>query len=339
MGLHFWGVSEAKNAVSRAESVAGTDAHRAEADVEEVVKEAKTSETLGFAIGLMTWVLGASVFVAVKAVQDEMPPFSMASARVAITALVMTLFIYPHLKAISRFLRHHWLHVLFIGAVGLGINQGLIFTALHKTTAVNVGIVFALAPIFTLVLARVILHESMNGLQWLGAAVAFCGVLIVTVQGDPARLLTMQINAGEYYALGGSVLFAIYTVMLKQAKFDLPRIPLLTILLYGGVIGTAPFVYIEHLNGDHDNLGRNGYLALLYCSVVGGALLYLFFNWSIEILGAGRAGTLLYTEPLFVAIFAWIILGEQIEWYHYLGGAIVALGVVLVLTMRPKARA
>ena len=42
------------------------------------------------------------------------------------------------------------------------------YTALSHTTAVNVGIIFALAPMITMALARMVLHEPMNGWQALG---------------------------------------------------------------------------------------------------------------------------------------------------------------------------
>lgn len=79
--------------------------------------------------------------------------------------------------------------------------------------------------------------------------------------------------------------------------------------------------------------------ALAYVVIIGGAGLYLLYNWSVEVLGAARAGTLIYTQMIFVAFFAWLVLGETIEWYHYLGAGLIIVGVVLVTLMRPKAKA
>lgn len=82
-----------------------------------------------------------------------------------------------------------------------------------------------------------------------------------------------------------------------------------------------------------------GYLSPLYTATFSGALLYLLYNWSIEVFGAARAGTLVYAQMPFVAIFAWVILGEQIEWYHYVGAGLVAVGVVFVTLLRSKVAA
>ncbi|MEM8958312.1 MAG: DMT family transporter [Pseudomonadota bacterium] len=336
MPFHFWGLTEAEKIVGTAEQDVDRDAKAIEADAEELVDEARSSETAGYIIGLLGWAIAGTVFVAVKYVQDEMPPWTMAWARALLTALILTPFFVAHFQELGQFLRRHGLHALAIGAIGLGVTQGTMFSALHQTTAVNAGIVFALAPIITMVMARFVLAEAMSALQWLGVFIAFAGVVTVTVQGDPERLAGLQIGLGELLALLAAVLFAIYTVSLKRARFQLSRVPLLGIMLFGGAIGAAPFALWEYSQGEHDNLGRNGYLALLYMAIVGGAILYTLFNWSVEILGAGRAGALVYTNPIFVAFFAWLILGEQLEWYHYLGASIVAVGVVLILRGRPK---
>jgi len=101
-------------------------------------------------------------------------------------------------------------------------------------------------------------------------------------------------------------------------------------------LGSLPFAVWEVWNGEHADLAVNGYVALLYCGIIGGGLMYLLYNWSVEVLGASRAGTLVYTQPIFCAVFAWLILSEGIEWYHYLGAMLVAVGVLLVTLLRPK---
>ncbi|MCR9086801.1 MAG: DMT family transporter [Rhodobacteraceae bacterium] len=335
MPLHFWGLTEAERIAGDVERNAAREARTIEADAETVVEEAKSSETVGYAVGLLGWAIAGTVFVAVKYVQDEMPPWTMAWARAFLTALILTPFFIGHFRDLGHFLRQHWAHALIIGAIGLGVTQGTMFSALHQTTAINAVIVFALSPILTMVLARLFLAEAMSAIQWLGVLVAFAGVVTVTVQGDLERLAGLQIGFGELLALVAALLFAIYTVALKHARFKLDRIQLLSVMLFGGALGAAPFALWEFSQGAHENLARNGYLALVYMAVIGGAGLYTLFNWSVEILGAGRAGALVYTNPIFVAIFAWLVLGEQLEWYHYVGAAIIAVGVVLILRGRP----
>jgi drug/metabolite transporter (DMT)-like permease len=294
------------------------------------------SDAAGYAAGLATWLIGASVLVVAHALAGEMPPWTLCCTRSLIPALVLLPLVARHRKDAVAFLRSHWREAGLIGAMGLGLTQGVMFTALGLTSAVNVAIVFGLTPLITMALARVLLGEPMNGWQALGSAIAFAGIVTICVQGSLARLLGFDIGLGDLLALGAAFLFAGYTVLLKRAKFDLPRIPLLVILLSAGSLASLPFAVWEHFNGAHDDMTLRGYGALIYCGIIGGALTYFLYNTSIEILGAARAGNLLYTQMIFVALLSWIFLGAALEWYHYLGAGLVISGVLVVTLLRSR---
>ena len=318
MPVHIWAVAEA------AAKKRHIEAH---------------SDAAGYAAGIMTWLLAGSVFIAVKIGVTEMPPWTFCFWRALISALILVPLVSGHYRDMLHLLRRRWWEVAFIGAIGLGLTQGITFIALSLTSAVNVGIVFALAPMATMLLARLVLGEPMNGWQGLGMAIAFTGIVVICVHGSLAMLLGLNIGLGDGVALGAVVLFAGYTVLLKRAKFDLPTLPLLVILLLSGSLAALPFSLWEIWHGEHEHLASKGYLALLYTGTIGGAFMYFLYNWSVGMLGAARAGTLIYSQMLFATFFAWLILGERIEWYHWLGGGVVIAGVLLVTLLRPKVAA
>ncbi len=292
------------------------------------------SDAGGYAAGLLSWLIGGSVFVAVKLGVSEMPPWTFCFLRALISGLILLPLVSRHYGAMLDLLRRRGLEAAFVGAIGLGLTQGVTFMALSLTSAINVGIVFALAPMTTILLARLVLGEPMNLWQGLGLVVAFAGVVVICVHGSLAILLGLHIGLGDLVALGGVALFAGYTVLLKRAKFELPTLPLLVILLGAGSLAALPFSLWEIGHGEHQHLAAKGYLALLYTGVVGGALMYFLYNWSIEVLGAARAGTLVYSQMIFATFFAWAILDERIAWYHALGAGLVIIGVLLVTLLR-----
>ncbi len=294
------------------------------------------SEAVGYTVGLLTWALAGGVFVAVKLGADEMPPWTLCCWRVFLSALVLMPFVMSHHHEIVEFVRKRWPEALFIGAIGLGLTQGTIFTALTYTSAINAGIIFATTPIITMVLAHFVIHEQMNAWQAVGSAIAFLGIVMVAVHGSLDRLLDLQLRFGDLLVMAAAAMFACYTVLLKRAKFELDRLPLLFVLLCAGAISTVPFFLWEIWNGEHADLAFKGYMVLLYAAVPGGALMYLCFNWSIDVLGPLRAGTLLYTQMIFTAVLAWLILGESIEWYHYVGAGLIIVGVLFVTMLRPQ---
>jgi drug/metabolite transporter (DMT)-like permease len=294
------------------------------------------SEPLGYAVGIVAWLLVAGVFIAAKAAIAELPPWMLCFFRVGIAFVALFPLVRAHYREMWDFVHRRWLAVLIVGGLGLAITQGIMYTALQYTSAVNVGIIFATAPIITMVLARVFIGESMNWWQALGSAMALAGVVTITVHGSLAALTGLDFGFGDLLVLLAAVLFAVYTVLLKREKFELPRLPLLVTLLGAAVIASFPPFLYEIATGAHENLNTAGLLALAYAAIPGGALMYLLYNWSIDILGAAKGGALMYLQMVFTTFLAWLILGEQIEWYHYAGIALILAGLAVVMTMRPK---
>ena len=66
--------------------------------------------------------------------------------------------------------------------------------------------------------------------------------------------------------------------------------------------------------------------------------MYYLYNRSVETLGAGRASMLLYLQTLFVAILAYLFLGESLHDYDLAGAAIIVAGLVLATAIKPKPR-
>ncbi|MFO1142950.1 MAG: DMT family transporter [Amaricoccus sp.] len=156
MAEHLWSVAQATGARAQGRS---------------------PSDAFGYAAGLATWLLAASVFVVAKALADKMSPWTLCFTRSLISALVLLPFVAGQRRKVAAFLRSHWREAGFIGAIGLGLTQGVVFTALDFTSAVNVAIVFGMTPMITMVLAHLLLGESMNGWQALGSGIAFAGIV------------------------------------------------------------------------------------------------------------------------------------------------------------------
>jgi drug/metabolite transporter (DMT)-like permease len=294
------------------------------------------TSAVGYAAGLTTWFLVGGVFVAAKFGVDEMPPWTMCFWRLSIATLILLPLVWGERQAIFAFMHKRGLEALVVGSIGLGLTQGLIYNSLAFTSAINSGIIFSISPIITLILAGIFLREPMGAWQFVGSAVAFAGIVVIAVQGSLAILLGLRLGIGDLLVLVGAVTFAAYTVLLKRAKFDLARMPLLVVLLVGSVIATFPGSMIETWYGMHSNLAFKGYIALAYAAIPGGALMYLLYNWSVEVLGASRAGGLVYTQMIFTAFLAWLILGETIAWYHVVGAVLIIIGVVFIELLKAK---
>jgi drug/metabolite transporter (DMT)-like permease len=293
-----------------------------------------SSSAGAYGAGILCWLLSAGVFIAVKFTAAEMPPWALCFWRSTIAALILLPFTLSQIKAIAAILRKRWAELLMMGCLGLAIPQGFMFIGLNYTSTIDAGLILALMPIFTMVLAGFFLREVVGPWQAVGSLVAFAGMVIVVVRGDLFALLRFDFNAGDLFLVGGAMCIALYTVLLRRAHFALERLPLLVVLLVAAAITALPFYAWELLHDERTALKPAGLLGLAYVAGPGGALMYYLFNWSVEKLGAPKAGTLLYSQPVFVAVLAYIFLGERLYLYHVVGASFILVGVLLVMLLK-----
>ena len=96
----------------------------------------------------------------------------------------------------------------------------MIYTGLNYTDATTAGIIMALSPIMTMVLARFVLGEPLGMWKALGALLALLGMVVIVAHGDLAALLRLQFNPGELWIVGSALCWGLYTVLLRRSKFE-----------------------------------------------------------------------------------------------------------------------
>jgi drug/metabolite transporter (DMT)-like permease len=209
------------------------------------------------------------------------------------------------------------------------------FIGLNYTSAINAGLILALMPVITMILAPFFLGEAVGPWQAVGSVVACVGMGIIIVRGDLSALFRFDLIAGDLFIVAGALCLALYTVFLLRANFVLERLPLLVVLLAAAAIIALPFYAWEMLHDERSALKTVGLLGLAYVAIPGGALMYYLFNWSVEKLGTSKAGMLLYLQPIFIAVLAYIFLGERLYLYHVIGAGFILAGVLLVILLKP----
>ncbi|PBB79189.1 EamA family transporter [Mesorhizobium sp. WSM3879] len=291
----------------------------------------------GYPAAVLCWLLSAGVYIAAKWVAPEMPPWGLCFWRLALACAILLPIVHRHHGAMIALVKSRPLEIVAVGAIGLTLCQGMIYRGLADTDATTAGIIMALSPVMTMVLARFVLGEPLGLWQALGAVVALAGMLVIVAHGDLTALLQLQFNLGELWIVGSAFCWALYTVLVRRSKFGIELLPLVVLLLGAGALVALPFHLWELANDERSALNVHGWLALAYLAGPGGALMYYLYNRSVATLGASRASMLLYLQTMFVAILAYLLLGESLHDYDLIGAAFIVAGIVLATMLKPHA--
>ena len=207
------------------------------------------------------------------------------------------------------------------------------------------GAAFFIAPIFTALMAALFLKDRIGLRGWLGVALGFVGVMVVSRPGtsvfQPAIFL--PVIAGLCYSFAAVLTRA----KLQQSNtfgvalsLNLILMILSGLLVLGLNFAPPPAAWVEHspfmLRPWAPMAGQDWaaivVMAVLICGIT--VLLALAYQVGRTVLVA----TLEYSYLIYAGVIGFVFLGEVLDGYSLLGMAILVTAGVLVVT-RPGASA
>jgi len=284
---------------------------------------------LGALLAVVFW--GVS-FVATKAAVTEISPTTVIFTRTGIGTLILCAIlalrrqpVLPPRDALGA--------LALMGFVGVAFHQLLQAYALTLTSAVSTGWLIGLIPVWSALLAAVLLHERFGPRKIAGLVVGFTGALLVVTRGRlGARLLALPSTRGDLLVLASTVNWALYTVLGHGTIRRLgPTRATAGAMLLGWMMLAPPFVARAGWS-EYARLSVPGWSALLFLGVAASALGYLFWYGALERVDASRVAALLYLEPLVTLAAGMVLLAEPVGVTTVAGGLLVLGGVLLVQT-------
>ncbi|AYF90125.1 DMT family transporter [Pseudomonas sp. JS3066] len=290
---------------------------------------------LGLLVASVFWAGNALV---ARAFHDAIPPFTLAFWRWTLALAILLPFVARPMWEHRSALRCAGWRLLVVAALGISTYSVLLYFAARTTVAINLTLLNTCLPLATFIGAGVLLNEWPPRRAWLGMAVATSGLLVLIAQGRLAQLAALSFNPGDLIMLLAVVDWALYTLLLRRWNhyFKLPPLVLLGALVASGVPMLLPFYLLELASGQRFELSVENFAAIGYTGVCASLLAYLLWNQGIRILGVAKAVLTNYLMPVFTALLGYLLLGEGLQAYHWLGGAMIFSG--LLLATRPSLR-
>jgi drug/metabolite transporter (DMT)-like permease len=266
--------------------------------------------------------------IAARALAGHAPPATVSLLRWVVVLVLIGIFAWPQVRADWPKLRDSAGVMTFLALVG-GVAFGTLqFVALQYTTALNMGVVGSVSPVFIVAASYLLFRDGLGPSQLLGVLISLLGVLAIVSQLDPARLASLSFNSGDIIIIVNMVFWGIYCACLRLRP---PVHPMSFLFALAGVsiVGGVPFAVWEYWAGyrllpDALTIG-----AVLYAALFTSILAYVAWNRGIDIVGAPRASAFLHTIPLFAAVLATTILGERLMLFHIVGFVLILAGVSL----------
>jgi len=231
-------------------------------------------------------------------------------------------------------------HAITLGILAHGIWLSCVsYALLYGVPAGRVALVIALQPLLTHLFSKAFTGESTSFIQWMGSFLGFSGVfLTVSTRVDwdqPVRLAANWLPLISVIAITLASLLERRRIRKNQATHLLPSLSLFYQSLGTAIAVSFPAMFIEGLA---TQWSISFSLAMLWL-ILGVSLGAYSLMWKlIKVWDAGRVATLFYIGPPLTMFMSWLMFGDKISPWDGVGILMVAAGVTLSYTHKPRQR-
>ena len=289
----------------------------------------------GLLIAVLCWSGNALVG---RAFHDSIPPLSLSFWRWVLATSLLLPFVAKGIWTHRATLRAAGWRLPVLAAMGIASYNSLLYTAAQSTEAINLTLVNTCLPLATFIGAGFLLGEWPLRRAWFGMAVAAGGLLYLISRGSWQTFASLSFQRGDLIMLLAVLAWALYTLLLRRWARHLlvPPLVLLGVLMLLGLPLILPFYLLELGRVVGFALTPSNLAAIGYTAVFASLVAYVGWNHGVKIVGAGRAAMVMYLMPVFTALLGWLLLGEALRTFHWIGGALIFAG--LLLATRPSFR-
>lgn len=242
--------------------------------------------------------------------------------------IIASLLIYPFAKVSKRLvipdkkdLKYMFLLTFFEPFLYfMGESYGLQY--LSSTVA---AVIIATIPLFTPFATYLFFKERITVRNIFGIIISLVGVCLVIFEmgkGLSASPIGVILQFSAVISAIG------YTIVLHKIS---SRMNNLSIILFQNVIGFFYFLpfwlFFEKNRFINTPFDTKGFLAIINLAFFASTLAYIFFTYSVRKIGITKANMFTNVIPVFTAIFAWIILKDEITIQKFVGILIVIAGL------------
>lgn len=203
-----------------------------------------------------------------------------------------------------------------IALVAGGCNLGYVLATVHGEV-MRVLLLFYLAPLWTVLLARMLLKEKVSPAGTAVIALSLAGAVVMLWQ--PRLGLPLPQNKAEWLGLAAGFLFSLANVLIRKAH-DL-SIEVKSMAVFAGVV-TVGLVALPFEPGPIVLPPLAGWLLV---GLIGLVLLAtnLFVQFGLTHTPANRAIVIFLFELVVAALSSWLLAGEAMTLKEWVGGAMI----------------
>ena len=228
-----------------------------------------------------------------------------------------------------------FLKIFFAGLLVIAANQILVVQGMSYTGPVDAAVVCSTTPIFTLILATLILKERLTMFRMGGVALGFAAVLVFSLWGEPNVAMNVPNPVlGNAMCIVAQMCGATYLVVFGKLINKYSPFTMMKWMMLMSAVVIMPFTIGEIVQIDWVAFPLEGVMELAYIVVLGSCLCYLMIPFAQRRLKPTVIAMYNYLQPV-VATLVSVLIGMVVLDVVKVGSALL---IFLAVWMVSKGR-
>ncbi len=270
-----------------------------------------------------TSLIWGMAFIAQSTGMESIGPFTFIAVRFLLGALALLPFAIYQWRQLDQknkpqVIRWSLIAGSFLFAGACAQQIGLLSTSVTNSGFLT-SLYVPLVPIFMLFLFRTPPHIIV----WPAVTLSFLGTFLIS-GGD-----IMQINRGDMWQILGAFFFTGHIISLSYAMKALPKAVLISCGQFIFVfIAAVPLAFT--LESPTIDGVLNSWPELAFTGFISSGIAFLLQMVGQKVVPPSQATLIMAMEAVFAAVFAWLILSEELMPIAYLGCGLIFVATLLV---------
>ena len=278
-------------------------------------------------MGLTFALIWSSAFTSARIIVTNASPLAALSLRFFISGLI-GISIARILGQTWHLTPNQWRATIIFGVCQNAIYLGLNFYAMQTVEASLASIIASSMPLLVAFAGWVFLKDSLSIMGILGLILGMVGVVII---------MSSRMKSGiDFYGVTFCIIAAIaLTIATLSIKSMSSGENLLMVVGLQMLVGAVPLTIASALTETlHMNVTAGLVTAFIYTTLAPGLLATWIWFKLVARIGATRAATFHFLNPLIGVAIAAIVLGESLSQYDIIGVIVIMVGILTVQLSR-----
>ncbi len=302
--------------------------------ISRIASETPLKGLAGFALA-WTCISWGTSWVVAKIGVSQMPALQMAGMRQLFASMIFLIFFILKKHPWPR--GRQWFPVIILSFLNFMISNGL---STWGVKYISSGLAAIIGAIFPLWLAIIILFKgsTIPRLAVIGILLGFAGICII-FSDHLMDFLNPEFRFGIVLSIISTISWAFGTLYTKSeaANFN----PYFSLGLQMFISGTILFS-ISQATGQwisFSEIPSDSWLAIFYLVIVSSVITFIAYLYALQKLPTALASVYAYINPIVAVLLGAYFLGEKLNIFIAIGGAVTLFGVYLVNNAFKKSKA